>query len=100
MSTWSLCGRHAGPDKTPTPVFINLDNVLTLERQGDLTAVVIGLTRCQKLSSGQYLLRVLFRPARGQYLPTKGSTLAGSAVRAASSVLFVEQIPLRRLPYA
>jgi hypothetical protein len=36
MATWSLCGRHAGPDKSPTPVFINLDNVLTVERQGDL----------------------------------------------------------------
>ena len=35
MATWSLCGRHAGPDKSPTPVFINLDNVLTVERQGD-----------------------------------------------------------------
>ena len=41
MATWSLCGRHAGPDKHPTPVFINLDNVLTLERQGDLTTVVM-----------------------------------------------------------
>jgi hypothetical protein len=33
---WSLCGRHAGPDKPPTPVFINLDNVLTVERHSDL----------------------------------------------------------------
>ena len=41
MATWSLCGRHAGPDKSPTPIFINLDNVLTVERQGDLTAVVM-----------------------------------------------------------
>ncbi len=41
MATWSLCGRHAGPDKAPTPVFINLDNVLTLERQGDITTVVM-----------------------------------------------------------
>jgi hypothetical protein len=30
-----------GPDKSPTPVFINLDNVLTVERQGDLTTVVM-----------------------------------------------------------
>ena len=37
MATWSLCGRHAGPDKSPTPVFINLDNVLTVERHSDLT---------------------------------------------------------------
>jgi hypothetical protein len=37
MATWSLCGRHTGPDKPPTPVFINLDNVLTVERQSDLT---------------------------------------------------------------
>ena len=41
MATWSLCGRHAGPDKSPTPIFINLDNVLTVERQGDLTTVVM-----------------------------------------------------------
>ena len=41
MASWSLCGRHAGPDKPPTPVFINLDNVLTVERQGDLTTVVM-----------------------------------------------------------
>jgi hypothetical protein len=41
MATWSLCGRHAGPDQPPTPVFINLDNVLTVERQGDLTTVVM-----------------------------------------------------------
>ena len=46
MATWSLCGRHAGPDKRPTPVFINLDNVLTVERQsvhptGELTLVTM-----------------------------------------------------------
>jgi len=46
MATWSLCGRHAGPDKPPTPVFINLDNVLTVERQsvhptGELTLVTM-----------------------------------------------------------
>ena len=41
MAPWSLCGRHAGPDKPPAPIFINLDNVLTVERQGDLTTVVM-----------------------------------------------------------
>jgi hypothetical protein len=41
MATWSLAGRHAGPDKPPTPVFINLDNVLTIERQGDITTVIM-----------------------------------------------------------
>jgi hypothetical protein len=41
MANWSLCGRHAGPGKPPTPIFINLDNVLTVERQGDLTTVVM-----------------------------------------------------------
>ena len=41
MANWSLCGRHAGPDKPPTPIFINLDNVLTVERQGDLTTVIM-----------------------------------------------------------
>jgi hypothetical protein len=41
MATWSLAGRHAGPDKSPTPVFINLDNVLTVERHNDLTMVVM-----------------------------------------------------------
>jgi hypothetical protein len=40
-TNWSLCGRHAGPGKPPTPIFINLDNVLTLEREGDLTTVVM-----------------------------------------------------------
>ena len=41
MANWSLCGRHAGPDKSPTPIFINLDNVLIVERQGDLTTVIM-----------------------------------------------------------
>ena len=41
MANWSLCGRHAGPDQPPTPIFINLDNVLTVERQGDLTTVIM-----------------------------------------------------------
>ena len=41
MATWSLAGRHAGPNKPPAPVFINLDNVITVERQGDLTMVVM-----------------------------------------------------------
>ena len=46
MATWSLCGRHAGPDRPPTPVFIDLDNVLTVERQsvhatGELTLVTM-----------------------------------------------------------
>jgi hypothetical protein len=41
MADWSLRGRHAGPDKPPTPVFINLDNVLTVERQGDFTTVAM-----------------------------------------------------------
>ena len=41
MANWSLCGRRAGPDKPPTPIFINLDNVLTVERQGDLTTVIM-----------------------------------------------------------
>ena len=41
MANWSLCGRHAGPDKSPTPIFINLDNVLTVERQGNLTTVIM-----------------------------------------------------------
>jgi hypothetical protein len=41
MANWSLCGKHAGPGKPPTPIFINLDNVLTLEREGDLTMVVM-----------------------------------------------------------
>ena len=37
MANWSLCGRHAGPGKPPMPIFINLDNVFTLERQDDVT---------------------------------------------------------------
>jgi hypothetical protein len=34
-ASWSLCGRHAGPG------IINLDNVLSVERQGDLATVVM-----------------------------------------------------------
>ena len=41
MASWSLCGRHAGPGKPPMPIFINLDNVLTLERQGDVATVIM-----------------------------------------------------------
>lgn len=41
IAIWSLWGRHAGHNKYPTPVFINLDNVLTLERQDDLMTVVV-----------------------------------------------------------
>ena len=41
MANWSLCGKHAGPGKPPMPIFINLDNVLTLERQDDVTMVVM-----------------------------------------------------------
>jgi hypothetical protein len=41
MANWSLAGRHVGPDKPPTPVFINLDNVLSVERHDDLTMVVM-----------------------------------------------------------
>jgi hypothetical protein len=40
-----LLGHFAGgtpvPTNPPTPVFINLDNVLTVERQDDLTTVVM-----------------------------------------------------------
>jgi hypothetical protein len=35
------CRQARGPDKPPTPVFINLDNVLTIERQNDLTTVTM-----------------------------------------------------------
>ena len=41
MANWSLCGGHAGPGKPPMTIFINLDNVLTLERQDDVTTVVM-----------------------------------------------------------
>jgi hypothetical protein len=41
MASWSLCGKYVDRDKPPTPVFINLDNVLTLERHDDLTTVVM-----------------------------------------------------------
>lgn len=34
-------GKVAGPSTPPTPIFINLDNVLTVERQGDLTTVIM-----------------------------------------------------------
>ena len=61
MATWSFCGRHAGPDKPPTPVFINLDNVLTVERQGDLTTVNAG-KRLSVLPFLRVLCRVGFDP--------------------------------------
>jgi hypothetical protein len=67
MATWSLCGRHADPDKPPTPIFINLDNVLTVEREGDLTTVVMvrgersTLTPCRKRLLELSLRRVLCR---------------------------------------
>ena len=64
MATWSFCGRHAGPDKPPTPVFINLDNVLTVERQGDLTTVLMvggEKVQCRKRLSALPFLRVLCR---------------------------------------
>jgi len=35
MANWSLCGRDLGLGKPSAPMFINLDNVLTVERQGD-----------------------------------------------------------------
>ena len=41
MANWSLCGKHAGPGKPPMMIFINLDNVLTVAREGDLTTVVM-----------------------------------------------------------
>ena len=41
MVNWSLCGKHAGPGKPPMPIFINLDNVLTVAREGDLTTVIM-----------------------------------------------------------
>ena len=41
LANWSLCGRHVGPGKPPSPIFINLDNVLTVAREGDLTTVVM-----------------------------------------------------------
>ena len=30
MATWSLCGRHAGPDNSPTPVLPHRDYLLSL----------------------------------------------------------------------
>ncbi len=71
MAKWSLCGRHAGPDKSPTPIFINLDNVLTVERQGDLTAVVmvggekVYIDTYPRPSSGLRLLRAPLGLAHG-----------------------------------
>jgi hypothetical protein len=65
MANWSLCGRHAGPGKPPSPIFINLDNVLTVAREGDLTTVVmvggekVSLTPCRKRLSALLLPRVL-----------------------------------------
>jgi hypothetical protein len=40
MATWSA-GRHAGPDKPPTPVFINPRQRATIDRQNDLTTITM-----------------------------------------------------------
>ena len=37
MPTWSLCQRS----NTAEPIYINLENVLTVERQADLTTVTM-----------------------------------------------------------
>jgi hypothetical protein len=60
MATWSLCGRHVGPDKPPTPVFINLDKVLTVERQGDRWAKRSTLKLCRRRLLALSLPRVLY----------------------------------------
>jgi len=76
LTTLSLCGRHAGADKPPTPIFINLDNVLTVERQGDLTMVV--------MVGGEKV-----------YIDTMPETLIGAV---APSTLGREQETSRRIP--
>jgi hypothetical protein len=42
MPTWSLCKRSlASIGSTAEPIYINLENVLTVERQADLTTVTM-----------------------------------------------------------
>jgi uncharacterized protein YlzI (FlbEa/FlbD family) len=42
MATWFLCTRSlAATGVTSEPIYINLENVLTVERQADLTTVTM-----------------------------------------------------------
>ena len=39
MATWSLCTKFGGGEKNKQKVFINLDNVVAVERLGDRTSI-------------------------------------------------------------
>jgi hypothetical protein len=42
MTTWSLCTRSlASSGVSSEPIYINLENVLTVERQADITTVTM-----------------------------------------------------------
>ncbi len=42
MATWSLCARSlASSGVSSRPIYINLENVLTVERQADITTVTM-----------------------------------------------------------
>ena len=41
MPTWSLCARSMASGLTPEPIYINLENVLTVERHSGITTVTL-----------------------------------------------------------
>jgi DNA-binding LytR/AlgR family response regulator len=42
MATWARCIRYVSSDETGTTiVFINLDNVLTIDSEGNITKVIM-----------------------------------------------------------
>jgi len=41
MPTWSLCARSMASGLSPEAIYINLENVLTVERQADMTTVTL-----------------------------------------------------------
>ena len=41
MATWSLCTRSLASGLSSEPIYINLENVLTVERHADMTMVTM-----------------------------------------------------------
>lgn len=41
MATWSLCVRSIASGLSSEPIYINLENVLTVERHADMTMVTM-----------------------------------------------------------
>ena len=41
MATWSLCARSLASSGSSQPIYINLENVLTVERHSGITTVTM-----------------------------------------------------------